>query len=93
MAGKTIELNDLRKLIANKALVIGADRTIKELKKGSLSKVILASNCAEDIKETMKQYCKLSKIPCEELKDIDTEVGVVCRKQYSISVAGVLKTK
>lgn len=92
MAAAT-ETMDLRKLIASKSLIVGVDKTLKELKKGTLSKVILASNCAEDTKETMKRYCKLAKIPCEELKDIDTEIGVICRKQFCISVAGVLKSK
>ena len=93
MAEKNIDVAKLRKLIASNSLVIGSDRTLKELKNGSLSRVFLASNCADGMKETVRRYCRLSNVPCEELKEDDSEIGVICKKQFSISVAGVLKAK
>ena len=94
MAAKKNESTiDLKKFAAQNLLVIGAERTIAELKRGVLSIVFIASNCAEGVKATVKQYCSLSKIPCEELKQDDVELGVVCKKPFSISVAGVLKAK
>lgn len=93
MANKNTDATTLRKLAASNTLIIGTDKTLKELKKGKLEKVLLSSNCKEETKETIKQYCKLSKIQCEELKEDDAEIGIICRKQFSISVAGVAKNR
>lgn len=93
MAEKNIDVAELRKLVINKSLVIGTEKTLKELKNGNLSKVLLASNCAETVKENIKRYCELSNVPFEELKEDDAEIGILCKKQFSISVAGVLKAK
>jgi len=92
MAKKT-EIADIRKFVGTKSLIVGSDRTIKELKKGNLDVVFIASNCAGDTKETIKYYCGISKISFEELKEDDAEIGIICKKQFSISVAGVLKSK
>ena len=88
-----INVAELRKLVVNKSLVIGTKKTLKELKKGNLSMIFLTSNCAESVKENIKQYCKLSNVPFEELKEDDAEIGILCKKQFSISVMGVLKAK
>ena len=84
---------ELKKLVGSNLLVLGTDRTLKELNKGNIVKIFIAANCATDIKDSINQYCKLSKIPCEELKDDDSEIGVICKKPFSISVVGVLKSK
>ncbi len=93
MATQKTESTDIKKIIANHNLVIGTDRTLKELKKGNLARVLIASNCAQDSKESAKYYCDLSKIPYEELKEDDLEFGILCKKQFSICMAGVLKSK
>lgn len=92
MATKKNE-SDVRKLAVSDSLILGAERTIKELKRGNLSKVLIASNCSKKIKATVQYYCEISKIPFEELKEDDVELGVLCKKQFSISVAGVIKNK
>jgi large subunit ribosomal protein L30e len=82
---------DLRKLLADNKLIIGADRALKQLKQGKLGKVYFAGNCAPKVKETFERYCSLSKVECEALNYPGEELGVVCKKPFSISVIGVLK--
>jgi len=93
MAVKKSEVIELKKVIGSDVLIIGKDRTVRELKKGRIAKVFWSSNCPDKVKETLKYYCKIDNIPYEELKDTDTDVGILCKKQFCISVAGVLKQK
>ena len=44
---KSLSSTEIKKLIKVKNLVIGSDRTIKNLKLGRIEKVIISSNCAE----------------------------------------------
>ena len=44
-------MDELTKALDEKTLVLGKDRTIKKLKKGEVSKVFLANNCSDSIKE------------------------------------------
>ena len=90
---KKIDAGELKKLAASDALIIGAERTLKELKRGTLSKVFFASNCSANVRESLQRYCGISKVSCEELPETDTEVGVLCKKQFSIGVVGVKKAK
>ena len=93
MAAKKTDVIDIRKIALTNTAVLGTDKTLRALKKGLLMKVFVASNCAPATKDTLKQYCNLEKIPYEELREDDTEIGVICKKQFSIAVVGVLKNK
>ncbi|MBW2984045.1 ribosomal L7Ae/L30e/S12e/Gadd45 family protein [Candidatus Woesearchaeota archaeon] len=84
---------ELRKLIAEKKLIVGTERTIKALKLGKLEKVFLSSNCRTKTKEDVKHYSKLSKAGVSSLRYPNDELGVLCKKPYSISVLGLLKGK
>lgn len=90
---KNFDVGELKKLAAADALIIGAERTLKELKRGTLARVFLASNCAASMRASVQRYCAISKVPFEELSQDDTEIGVLCKKQFSISVVGVKKSK
>jgi large subunit ribosomal protein L30e len=83
----------IRKLLASKKLVIGADRTIKLLKTGKLNKIFLSSGCADKNVETITRYAKMAGIEIKKLRLPSDELGVVCKKPFSISVLGVLKGK
>lgn len=93
MAKKKIEkiAVEFRKLIAEKKLIIGSDRTIKHLKQGKLKQVYLAANCGEKTKADIMQFGKLAKIDVKELPNSSSELGIFCKKPFSISVIGVLK--
>lgn len=78
---------ELKKALKND-VIFGTDRVIKRLKLGKLKKVFLAKNCKEDVKEDVLYYAKLAKIDVIELKIPNDEVGMICRKPFSISVLG-----
>ncbi len=83
-------VTELRKLLADKKLVIGKDRTLKLLKTGELAKVFVSANCPEEWKNDLKYYCSFSKIELRQLDYPNDELGTICKKPFSISVMGVV---
>ena len=83
---------DIRKLLADKRLVIGTEQTLKFVKLGKLAKVYLSSNCPPALKADLQKYCGLNGIECQELAVPNEELGVWCKKPFAISVLGVLKS-
>jgi ribosomal protein L30E len=84
-------MEKLKEDLLNKGnkLVFGTDRSIKLLKNDKLERIYLAGNCKEDVKESVNHYKGETEIV--ELKEMNDEIGVVCKKQFSISVIGLSK--
>jgi len=93
MAKKRIDQTamKIRALLVEDKLILGTERTLKLLKLGKLKQVLLSSNCAEQTKEDIIKYSKQTDTEVKELQYPGEELGVVCKKMYSISVIGVLK--
>lgn len=84
---------EIRKLFEAGKLVIGAERAAKLLKQGKIEKVFIASNCRGDVKEDMESYARISKAELVQLDIENDELGIACKKPFSISVVGVVKGK
>jgi large subunit ribosomal protein L30e len=84
-------LEDLKKAVGNKNLILGSQRTVKELKKGSLKKIFLASNCDKATKETIEINAKVLKVDVSKLNITSEELGIIVKKPFSVSVASLLK--
>lgn len=82
---------ELKKLVGNKKLILGADRTIKDLKRGEAKKVFLASNCKKETKEDILHYAKTHKIEVSQLDVNNEELGVIVKKPFAVSVICLLK--
>ena len=85
----TDAITEIKKGIKDKKVLIGTARTIKNLKLGRLQKVFLTSNCPASVKSSVEHYSKLSNCKIEQLDIPNDELGVVCKKQFSISVLGL----
>ena len=80
---------EIRKLLGTDKLLIGTERTIKELRNGTLSKVILADNCPVDERVEIERLAELAGTAVE-LSGVDNEeLGVLCRKPFRIAVLGI----
>lgn len=92
MAKKQVEgiVAELKKLMASEKLVFGSERTIKLLRDNKLSKVYLSSNCDDDQKDMVMHLGKINDVPVEQLDKSAEDIGVICRKPFSIAVIGVL---
>lgn len=84
-------MEDIKKLVKDKKVFIGTGQTLKNLKLGKVSKVILASNCPQDVVESVERYAKMGSVPVEKLKIPNDELGIICRKHFFISVMSVKK--
>jgi ribosomal protein L30E len=80
---------ELRKLLADKRLIIGTDRVLKLAKQGKIAKVYLSANCPPDVKSDLTRYCTMNGIECQDLPVQNEELGVWCKKTFAISVVGV----
>ncbi len=85
------DLEEIKKNLKTSKLIIGTDETIKQLKLGKIAKVFLASNCQESIQKDMEHYCSLSGAELVVLDLPKDELGVACKKQFSIAVLSLLK--
>lgn len=81
-----MSLVELRKALKEKKLKMGIKETLKLMKKGKVKEVFVSSNCQEDLLAQIKRYCKISGCKLHELKENNKELGVICKKPFSISV-------
>lgn len=82
------DLKELKAKLQEKEAVIGADLVLKRLKDKSLSKVFLASNAPQKIREDVQYYAKLAGIIVSELSLDNEELGLFCKKNFFIAVIG-----
>jgi ribosomal protein L30E len=71
--------------------VIGTDRVVKELKKGSLKQVYLASNVGASVEKDIQTYAGLANTPVIKLGLNNEELGVLCKKNFIIAVLGIIE--
>ncbi len=92
MAKKTVvnETDEIKKNLKTDKLVIGTDKTVKLLKLGKLAKIFIARNTAELIEADLNYYSKINDIEVLKLNIDNDELGVLCKKPFSISVIGLL---
>lgn len=86
-----INVSEIRKITKSKEAVIGTKEVLKNLKLGRISKLYLTSNCPEDIREKTLHYAKSGKASVFNLDIPNDELGIICKKPYSISVMALLK--
>lgn len=93
MAKKTEnkQIEEIRKYIESEKVIIGTEVTLKKLKSNDLNKVFLSSNIPEDIKEDIMHYSSLQDIEIINLDILNDELGVICKKPFSVSLLGILK--
>ncbi len=79
-------INEIKELIKTGKAVIGTKETLRLLKEGKVKRVFVATNCPEDVRESVERYAGFSDASVEELPVPNDELGIMCRKQFSISV-------
>ena len=86
-----MKIDDIKKALEANKIVIGAEETLKKIKLGRLSKVFVSSNCPGNIKGDLERASKVAKLDFVILDKNNEELGVVCKKPFSISVLSILK--
>lgn len=80
---------DIKKAIEDKKVIIGAECTMKSLKKGSIRIIYLAKNCPAGIKQDVAYYNKLAGMKVVQLEQPNDELGALCKKPFAVSIMGV----
>ncbi len=89
---ETINLTtEIRKAITENKVIIGAAAAKKSLMKKQLKKIILSKNHPEGLKEDLEKSCAMTNTELQVLDINSDELGILCKKQYSVSVLGVLR--
>lgn len=82
-------ITNIKKAIEDKKIIIGTERTLKALKKDSLRTVYITANCPSEVSEDIAYYSKLAQVEAVHLEQPNDELGVLCRKSFSVSVVCV----
>jgi len=82
-------LEEIKKLVREGKVIIGKERTMKELAKGGLKEILLSSNCPEEFVKDFEYYSKIAGIKVTKLSIPNDELGIICKKPFSISVLGI----
>jgi len=88
---QNISTTEIRKLVKAGNFIVGTERAIKNLKLGKVDKVIVSSNCPEKVIADLERYASLSKAETFRAAYPNEELGVICKKPYSISVLSIPK--
>ena len=81
---KPLTSTQIKKLIKEEKIII-------RLKLGKIGKVLLSANCPASVEKSVLHYSALSEAEPIKLKYANDELGVICKKPFSISMIGVLK--
>ncbi|MBR9676673.1 50S ribosomal protein L30 [Candidatus Woesearchaeota archaeon] len=84
-------IEEIKKNLKTKKLVIGTDSTIKNLRLSKLSKVFLSRNAPKNVISEIEAAAKLTNTSVEQLNVDSDELGAVCKKSFNISILGLLK--
>ncbi|NQU78583.1 ribosomal L7Ae/L30e/S12e/Gadd45 family protein [Candidatus Woesearchaeota archaeon] len=82
---------EIKKLHTEGKLVIGGEETLKCLRGSRLSKIFLAANCKEELKQDIERFASLSGVDIVYTGIQNEDLGDVCKKPFSISIIGVQK--
>lgn len=91
MGKKKFTLTEFKKQLKTRKFIIGSNLSLKNLKKGKIESVFLSSNCPGQIEKDINYYAALSKAEILKLQYPNDELGIICKKPFSISVISFLK--
>ncbi len=72
----------LKKALKEEDIVYGEKAVFDRLKNGKVKKIFIAKGCKNVI--SIKRYAFISKVELIELEETGMEVGVACKKPFSI---------
>lgn len=84
-----VHITELKKLLKTNKLILGTEKTLKNLQLGNAVKVFLSSNCPEQVRKDIEYYAKLVNVPVIQLKHPNDELGTLCKKPYPVSIISI----
>ena len=84
-------LAEVKKYVETKHAILGTQRTLKALKKGTLKKIFLSKNCPDSVRKDTDYYATMGNVDVSTLEQPNDELGNLLKKPFSISVIGISK--
>lgn len=84
-----MSLAELMKVLKEKNIVFGSKETIKNLKRGAVKRVFLASNCPKKVETDIEHYAKIGKVEVTKLDQPNDELALLCKKPYPVTVVSI----
>lgn len=81
---------EIKELVNSGKTIIGNNQVISALKDGKVTRVLLAKNAPQEIRDDAKYYAKLNDVEYVELEQDNEELGVICKKNFFIAIIGVV---
>ena len=88
---KKITSAEIKKMVKSGGVLLGTQRTIKGLRLGKIEKVLVSSNCPARVEKNISYYAGLSGAEMHKIDYPNDELGIICKKPFSISVLAVVK--
>ena len=88
---KKVTTAEIKKLMKSGNVILGTERTLKGLRSGKVERILLSSNVAEKTEKDIGYYANLAQTEVQKLDIPNDELGIVCKKPFSISVLSVVK--
>jgi large subunit ribosomal protein L30e len=89
-------MTDINKALASACktgkVSFGANTALQNAKTGKAKMIVLASNCPKDIKEQIKYYGEISKVPVITYKGGSMDLAEICNKLFIISALSIRET-
>ena len=88
---ENINSAEIKKMVKGGNFIVGTERTVKGLRTGKIQKVLLSSNCPAKVEKSITYYAQMSGAEMHKLEYPNDELGIICKKPFSISVLAFLK--
>jgi len=81
----------IKKSIEAGKAILGFKEVVKDLRKNNIKEVMIASNTSSEHIEDLENLCSINDVPITKLKQANDELGVLCKKAFSVSVLAIKK--
>jgi len=88
---KKLDSAEIKKMLKTGSVILGTEKTMKNLKLGKVQKVLISSNCPASVENSLNYYAGLTGAELHKLEFPNDELSVICKKPFSISVLAFLK--
>ena len=82
---------EIKKIIKLGNVILGTEKAVKNLRLGKVEKIMVSANCPSRIEKDINYYAGLTGTEFHKLEFPNDELGVICKKPFSISVLAVVK--
>ncbi|MDD2678520.1 MAG: ribosomal L7Ae/L30e/S12e/Gadd45 family protein [Candidatus Nanoarchaeia archaeon] len=84
-------IEKIKKAISEDKLLIGENSTKRALKSGKALMVVISNNTPPTTAKELESLCKIGKAEFVKSEKDNVELGVTCRKPFSVSVLSIKK--